>query len=333
MAQLNRKTSMWALIGRAVLTLAGIYLAGVLLNGALSSGDISGVLDKAGWFYVAGITAVLVSGLFLLRVALRREWSGLAAKRVMMGIAALFVLAFLFIEWVPIVRRDNSVDADKLLEQSRETLKRVDSEMERIRSEMHEIASVPNLEAKAKQPNTIYTKTVEGGLTLENLMTVGSKGETNPNSQESASSVFMSWDISVSVSNEGEYSGNFAYRCSSKELTSELGERSGVEVRFVGDLAKWRETVTPNSMSSWDSNQMWEDVGRPTVLAFKAEVRTSEKPMDDETEFLELEDVKRFNKPHNTPEIKAFLATLRYGESGEFDGWHYLKVDLSAPKK
>ena len=54
--------------------------------------------------------------------------------------------------------------------------------------------------------------------------------------------------------------------------------------------------------------------------------------MDEETELQGPEDNSRFNKRHDTPEIKAFVAILRYGESGEFEGWHYLKVDRWGPE-
>jgi hypothetical protein len=227
---------------------------------------------------------------------------------------------------------DKSVDPEQVLEQSRETLKEVESELERIKSETEEIASTDNLEAKAKQPNTIYDKRTQGELTLENLMTVELKREAKPDSQESAASVSMPWDIKVSVSNKEEYSGNFAYRCTQKELTRELSARGGVDLRFAGDLAKWREAVRPKSMSRWDAIQMRENGGRPAILAFKAELRTSNEPIDEETEFQEPGDEKVFNQSHSTPEIKAFVASLRYGESGEFDGWQYLKVDLAVPE-
>ncbi|MDB4439706.1 hypothetical protein N9153_02150 [Planctomicrobium sp.] len=336
---------MWAFIGGAVLTLTGVFLAGVLLNAARLTGNISDVLTKAGWFGAAGIPAIVAAGLFFLRVALRREWSGLAAKRVMTGIAALFLLAFLFIEWVPMAaRRDNSVDADKVLEQSRETLKHVDSEMERIKSETDEAILAYEFETKAKQPNTIYVKTVGGELTLENLMTVDVRKETDTDSQDPSTAISMPRDLRVSVSNGSEYSGHFAYRIELKELTSELGGRGGYATQFVGDLEKWRETEPAfgelqgvpsdrwqKSESSWTPDQIRE--GRPVVLAFRAELRTSSEPMDEDTELQEPDDNKRFNQPHDTPEIKAFVATLRYGESGEFGGWHYLKVDRTVPEE
>ena len=106
----------------------------------------------------------------------------------------------------------------------------------------------------------------------------------------------------------------------------------GFGTQFVGDLRKWKETAFDVPDDPWVKNKLsWTPVqieeGRPAVLAFRAELRTSSEPLDEETELQSPEDNKRFYKRHDTPEIKAFVATLRYGESGEFDGWHYLKVD------
>lgn len=332
MKQLNRRQTAWAFVGGALLTLAGVVLVGVLLNSIGSTRDIYGVLRKAGWFGAAGIPAMVIAGLLFLRVALRREWSGLAAKRVMTGIATLFLLAFLFIEWVPMARRDNSVDTDKLLEQSRQTLKQVDAEKDRIRSETAEALFAYEFETKAKQPNTIYVRTVDGELTLENLMTVEVRKEDNTDSQGPGIAISMPMDLRVAVSNGSEYSGHFAYRIELKELTSELGGRSGYATRFVGDLRKWRETAFDVPDDPWVKGELsWTPVqiqeARPAVLAFRAELRTSGEPLDEETELQGPEDNRRFYKRHDTPEIEAFVATLRYGESGEFDGWHYLKVD------
>ena len=47
--------------------------------------------------------------------------------------------------------------------------------MERINSETEKIASANNLEAKAKQPNTIYSKVVDNGFTLEYLVSAEAK--------------------------------------------------------------------------------------------------------------------------------------------------------------
>ena len=145
MKQLDSRQATQTFIVGAVVTLAGLVPLGVLLYAIGATGDVSGVLQKAGWFGTACIPAMLVCDLFFLRVGLRKEWSGLAAKRVMTGIAALFVLAFVFIEWVPMARRDNSVDPEQLLEESRSTLKDVDSELDRIKSESDAIAPAEGL--------------------------------------------------------------------------------------------------------------------------------------------------------------------------------------------
>lgn len=253
------------------------------------------------------------------------------------GIAALFVLAFLFIEWVPMVRRDNSMDVDKVLEQSEEKVKEkskeLDSELERIRSELNselerlrsetdEIASTPNLEAKAQQPNTIYATTVDDGLTLAYLISVEAKEEPKPDSQENYVVVCLPEKIRASKSNEEELPDYFAYWCRSMLLDGELKLFSGDTTTFSGTLAKWRKRLPTSTTTLYPST-----TDKLAVLAVKVKLLTSHKPIDENSAFQDPEDVDAFLNSHSTPEIKAFVATLRDGESGEFDGWHYLKVD------
>lgn len=323
MKQLNSRQTAWAFIGGALLTLAGVMLVGVLLNATWSTGDISGVLAKAGWFGAAGIPAMVASGWFFLRVALRREWSGLAAKRVMTGIAALFLLAFLFIEWVPMARRDNSVDTDELLEQSRETFKQVDSEMERIKSETGEaILAEDDLEAKAKQPNTIYAKTEFGDFAYENLLVLKLLKRDDE------------WFL---------VSDRHIERVTKKTASEDSAE---VPMRHFGLFLlteDFRGHIGPGDVSGpvelgthemHDTKHALGHLAAETakkrgfaVVAFKAELWLWNP---DESDALH----PRFNHGANyiggmtdISERKAFVDKLHHGESGEFGGWHYLKVD------
>lgn len=236
---------------------------------------------------------------------------------------------------------DKSVDPEQVLEQSRETLKHVDSEMERIKSETEKIASADNLEAKAKQPNTIYSKVVDNGFTLEYLVSAEAKKETIPDPDQDEPStdqsdtkethvvVSLPYTIKVSKLNDEGLPTYFAFRCAQKFLDRELNRFTGLEHVYGGDLAKWKSSEGPDGISEGGGKENPHDDRKLAILAVKVELRTSNKPFDESMPFKEPGDFNRF---FDTPEIKAFVATLSYGESGEFDGWHYLKVDRTIPE-
>lgn len=237
---------------------------------------------------------------------------------------------------------DKSVDPEQVLEQSRVTLKEVDSELERIKSETEQATLAYELEANAKQPNTIYSKTEENGFTLEYLVSVEAKEEPKPdpdqdelsaeqsNTKETHVVVSLPEKIRVSKLNEEGLPTYFAFRCAQKYLDRELNRFTGSEVVYGGDLAKWKRYVEgPNGIMDGVGKENPYDDRKLAILACKAELRTSDEPFDELTPFKEPGDFNRF---FNTPEIKAFVATLRYGESGEFGGWHYLKVDRTVPE-
>ena len=274
-----------------------------------------------GWMvWSAGIPAMVVGGLFFLRVALRREWSGLAAKRVMTGIAALFLLAFLFIEWVPMARRDNSVDPEQVLEQSRETLKHVGSEMERIKSETEEAATADELSSKVQQPNTIYAKTEFGDFTYENLLVLKLLKEDDEwflisdghrervtTKTESEDSVDVPMRQFALIVLTDDFQGHIGPGHTSGPV--ELGTHRRLTHKHpLGDLG--------------------DEAQRKgfAVVAFKAQLwlwgpdeRNAIPPFNHGANYIGgMTDIS---------ERKAFVDKLQPGQSGEFGGWHYLKVD------
>ncbi len=65
----------------------------------------------------------------------------IAVKKYFSAIAFVVLLGWLLLVWAPMVRRDNAVNVDKVLEESRETVGRVESELKRIEIENQRVGS------------------------------------------------------------------------------------------------------------------------------------------------------------------------------------------------
>ncbi len=65
----------------------------------------------------------------------------IAVKKYISAIAFVVLLGWLLFVWAPMVRRDNAANVDKVLEESRATVGRVESELNRIDTENKRVGS------------------------------------------------------------------------------------------------------------------------------------------------------------------------------------------------
>ncbi len=222
---------------------------------------------------------------------------------------------------------DKPVDTEQLLKESSQTLKDVDFELDRINSETDAISPVEDLQAKAKQPNTIYAKDVEGDLVYENLLVLKLLKEddewflvsdrhterlTIPSGIEDSREVPMGhYGLFVLTD---DFQGNIGPGNVSASLEFGTHERSNHKhpLASVGD----------DILSKQDF----------AVVAFKAKLVLS-KPDESEPAPRFFHGANHVGGMTAISERKAFVDKLQPGESGEFDGWHYLKVEKADPEE
>ncbi|MFM2095379.1 MAG: hypothetical protein RIS70_2503 [Planctomycetota bacterium] len=318
--------------------LLGLSGAGFFSYLAWVTGDLAGVLRKAGWFTLAGILASLISGLMFFRAALRREFPVPVAKRVVRAITALFLAAFLLSEGSLLGRNDKSLDAENVLEKSRATLNEVNAELERIKSETDKITSTYQLESKTKQPNTIYAKTADNGLTLEYVIKVDMKQDEKLKNNQNPHTWVIGGKATARVNKDSgkEFAGHVTVDIASFKLDDALGGHplSGHRTETARSdsfrFGDWALGGTVNYLCDDEDVQRISQRGF-VVLAFMVRFKASEQDVEPHAILEEVQHQREMLPDWD--ERKAFIEKLAIGESGEFGGWHYLKLKSSVAKQ